>query len=332
MNNHIISALLITVAAVDLHAMDMSQLQPSAVTKESCELVLRMSKLSGDYAGSTEQQTFRALDAFFSEKKIKDYADAAKFGRENVQFDNPDEFNTLMGALFKVNTGDVYPEHPRKYQAVIFGTSGIDVFMERLALLSRLAKSHRIETDEVVALVGNHAHREDLKDLSYLSNLPFLFANDFDLTGFDKKQALDKIAPLMRQQKWTHRDGMEVAWKLVACDSDMAEFEKNFRYFSGNSDTLRTEQLIQQFISDGLAKPLTDDQPIAFVVNAQGAAKTKEMVKKYFEDSNKAVDVLIARPAAEEIEAKLFNDNPQQRAMTKLFHFYRILEAIAKKD
>lgn len=56
------------------------------------------------------------------------------------------------------------------------------------------------------------------------------------------------------------------------------------------------------------------------------------MISKCFAKNLDAVDLLIARSVPEEIEGRLYNDTPQQRAMTKLFHFYRILETIVKID
>lgn len=306
----------------------------SAVTEESCRYVLGMSKLPVNPANSATSITthaFTSLHEFFSKHKVKDYADAASFGRKNPAFTNPDAFNKTMAELFKVNSVDTCPENLRSYQALIFNTSGIDVFIERLAFLARLVKERKMQTTEVVALVGNHAHRQDLQNPEYLLKLPGLFASDFDLTQFDKKQAQENINPLLAQKNWTHKDGMEVAWRLLACDPVMAQLKNKVRYFSGNSNApLRTEELIEHLIAGGLSKPLSAQNPIAFVVNAQGAAKTKEMINKLFANKTDAVDLLVARPAADEVEERLFNDTPGQRAMVKLFHFYRILETVTK--
>jgi hypothetical protein len=302
----------------------------SVVTDDVCRYVLHASKLPLDSAAPPKRYTFTTLDSFFNKLNIKDYADAAKHGREHAVFDNPDEFNVKMGAIFKKNSTDVVPYNSKRYQAFILATSGVDVFMERLAFVKRLVKTYDVHADDIIALVGSHAHRKDLQNINYLLKLPHLFSSDFALTNFDKETVNKGIAPLVAKKDWTHRDGIDIAWQLVACDPTMKQLKNTFRCFSGNGNSsLRTEQLLEQLITGAVRRPITKDNPIAFIVNSQGSAKTQEMIRKYFANDG-SVDLLIARPVADEIEEQLYNDTPQQRAMTKLFHFYRILETVVK--
>jgi len=305
-----------------------AQLQ-TGISDQLCEYILTMSKINPQQS-ITLSNTFASLDEFFNSKNIKDYADAAKHGRENNLFDNPDEFNQKMGQLFISNAQDIFPKQPKKYQAIIFNTSGIDVFMERLAFLSRLIKINGFETEEMIALIGSHAHRKDLMEPQYLINLPNLFPTDFDLTTYNQSETYKTVEQLLGGKEWIHRDGMEAAWQLISCDILMANLKNKFRYFSGENSSLRTEQLLQNLISNGLKKPINQSNPIAFICNSQGSAQIIALIKKYFPDNSDAVDILIAKPTDPEIEEILFHDTPQQRAMTKLFHVYRILETMVK--
>jgi hypothetical protein len=200
--------------------------------------------------------------------------------------------------------------------------------MERLAFAKRLIKEHKVQTDKLIAMIGTHPHREDLRDRDYLLQLPEIFSADFDLASFNKDAVEQNMQDLSEKANWIHQDGMEAAWLLVECDPMMAQLKQKFCYFS--REGLRTEQIIEHFMENGLEKPVTSENPIAFIVNSLMASNVQEVVKKSCAHVIDSVDVLVARPASEEIEAKLFNDTPQQRAMTKLFHFYRLLGIITK--
>lgn len=302
------------------------QNQTATVAPDMCQYVLKMTKIPAE--SPSIPHTFMALDKFFKERNINNYADAAKFGRTNHILDEVDTFNTKMSTLFIKNHDDIVPKDSKKYQALILNTSGIDVFMQRLAFLSRLTKSHKIQTDELIALIGTHPHRQDLINVDYLAHLPNLFGTDFDLASYDRNIAKDIVSGDTPQ--WTHRDGMRAAWQLVECDSTMKNLKNKFRYFSvPDAPAMQTEELIKHFIMQGLTQPVTQENPIAFVVTPQAASTMKTMVEKIFPNAEDGtVDILISRPVADHIEEKLFNDTPQQRAMTKLFAFYCLLKTM----
>lgn len=301
-------------------------------SNDTCNYVLSASKLreTDDEKSINLKHTYDLLHTFFMNKGIKDYTDAAQFGRSNNLFDNPEKFSTRLGSLLVNHSVDQCPSSSKQYQALVLNTSGIDVFTERLAFLARLTKSG-IQADNIIALIGSHAHRKDLMDPNYLVNLVTYFKNDFDLTKYDEKNIHMILPTLLNDGNWTHKDGMNTAWQLVSCDESMAELSKKFQFYPKIIDpSLRTEQLMEHLLQHGLKHPITNDHPIAFICNAQGATKTKEMVDKIFHNYKEYVDILVSKPANSEIEEKVFNDTPSQRAMTKLFHYYRILEV--KKD
>ncbi len=299
---------------------------------EFCGKVLAISNIKEDGQEISSAETYNALHNFFSHKNIHDYTDAAIFGKNHNYFDNPELLNNMLARAFVQNSADVCPNGPRNYQAIIFNTSGIDVFMERLAFVSRLIKKKQLQADELIALVGTHAHRDDLKEVDYLLGLPELFNHDFDLKDYDKQRALEKLNGLLQKNKWIHRDGMQAALSLIECDADMAALKNSTRFYSGEGGrSLRTEELLENLKISGLKKPVSSENPIAFISNAQGASKLQEMIKKTFSNVDSAIDILVSRPVSPEIEATLFRDTPQQRAMVKLFHFYRILETGLKE-
>ncbi len=302
------------------------QASESLVTAELCQYVLQATKLPEGLFPQTVEHTFAVLDDFFRDQNVITYTDAALFGSKTTVFDNPDEFNKKM-SIFRQKGADIVPEEGKKYQCLVFNTSGIDVFMERLAFLSRLVKKHNIQTDQLFALMGDHPHRQDLRDSNYLLELPTLFSADFDLTAFNRDEVEQNTKIFNEQDSWTHCDGMVAAWQLIKCDPVMAELKHKFTYFY--SEERFTEGLLKVFIFERLR--VTQDAPVGFIVNAQTAPNIQEMIKKHCSHLAGAIDVLVAQPVEEEIEAKLFNDTPQQRAMTKLFHFYRLLDVMRKK-
>lgn len=321
---HNIFTLLVMLFPIALHSCENDIV---VIAQNTCQYVLKMTKIAAE--SYSISHTLGALDRFFSEQKINNYADAAKFGKNNHFLDDAPSFNTRMNTIFKKNGDDVVPKNSKIYQALILNTSGIDVFMERLAFLSRLTKLHGIQTNEIIALVGTHPHREDLRNSDYLANLPTLFNTDFDLTSYNKDIAQKNIASLNAQENWIHRDGMEAAWQLVACDTVMEKLKNKFRYFSGeNGTSFRTEELLKDLVARGLKQPLTKEAPIAFIVTAQAASTMQKMIETHFSHAIDMIDLLIARPIVGDIEEKLFNDTPQQSAMTKLFAFYCLLKTI----
>jgi hypothetical protein len=321
---HNIFTLLSIIFPIALHSCENNIV---AIAQSTCSYVLQMTKIAAE--SSSIPHTLGALDMFFSERKISNYADAAKFGKNNHFLDDAPSFNAKMNTIFKKNGDDVIPKDSKVYQALILNTSGIDVFMERLAFLSRLTKLHAIQTNEIIALVGTHPHREDLRNPDYLVNLPTLFNTDFELASYNKDIVQKNLASLNAQENWIHRDGMEVAWQLVACDTAMEKLKNKFRYFSGESaSSFRTEELLKDLIARGLQQPLSQEAPIAFVVTAQAASTMQKMIESNFPQATDMIDLLIARPITGDIEEKLFNDTPQQSAMTKLFAFYCLLKTI----
>lgn len=307
--------------------MGMQPLKEHSITESDCEFVL--TKLQQDTSQVTLESTYQKLKQYFDDRNLTDFASVAKFGRENNTFEEPDAVSNRLQLLCNKSTIDQVPNTSKHYKFLLFNTSGIDVFMERLAFLFRITKKG-ITADRLVALVGTHAHRKDLMDENYLMQLPHLFAQDFDLEKFNEPQAREIITDAGKKTEWQHKDGMQLALKLVSSfDTNMKEILKNFEYYDGNDgQSYRTEPLLKKFLADEVGS-FDQQNPIGFVLNAEGAASVTKMVRTVIDDQD-AADILIARSVDPEIEGILYNDPQQQRAMTKVFLFYRMLEAICK--
>lgn len=304
-----------------------------AITTEDCDFVL--SQLGLCEPNNSLEKTYETLTQFFKERGIKDYTDAAHYGRTNTNgiVDNPDVFNKRMSELFKPSKQDIVPVKGKEYQALVLCTSGIDVFMQSLAFLARLTKQHGVQCNKIYALIGKHEHRQDLMNEEYLIQLPMFFKEDFNLCTYDTQKALLIIREALEKKAWLHKDGMELAWNLLACDPHMQALREKFDFYDGGVEhykeqhSLRTDELIGEF------KKQHTERSIGFMANRLLAPKLKAMVDKHFSaDDN--VDTLVAMHVDESIEGILFNDgkSPQQRAAAMLFNLYRILEAMFENN
>lgn len=275
-----------------------------------------------------DARAYRELGDFFNGHGIKEYTGAATLGRSCTRY--VEQINEQLGKQFKTNTRDTVPVEGREYQAIIFNTSGIDGFTERLAFLARLFKAKRCSSRRLVALVGDHQHRDDLRTPEYLEKLPTLFPAEFESKHtYSKEESLACVADLLKKNAWTHRDGMDAAWRLVSGDPFMKQLASKFEFFERKG--LRTKELISAFMKDDFVKPLSANNSIAFITSTQGESQLREIVAQAFPKDQDSVDLLVSAPVSHEIEGALFNDTPEQRAAVKLFHLYRTLEARLQK-
>lgn len=296
------------------------------ISPDVCQYILKQARIADlSLENCTEETTYIMLKNFFEKRNIEDYKGVVEYSKSNQVFEHPDLFSQKLGSLFVEHKTDVLPEKIRNYQAIFFTTSGIDSFFERLAFLARLTKNKNLKTEKVVALIGLHPHRNDLKSYDYIMKLPEIFENDFDWNPDSFYNLSKKIDKLIQKNSWIHRDGMDVAWEIASCDTHMAHLREKFSYFSGN-DNLRTEQLLKA-LPKILANPLDSSNPIAFILNAQESKKIIEMLKKIYSNHLNYIDIFIAKPIEVDKETQLFNDIPQQRALVKLYHLYRTLES-----
>lgn len=277
--------------------------------------------------------TYRSLDELFKSNKITDYATVVDDQKASaILGDNEASVNILndrLSSFFIQNQTAIYPDRKKKYDFIVLGTSGINVFVERLALLAEMSNKEILDVGRIVMLTGSHAHRDDLKDVDYLLNMVTLFTDRFDLANFDAAGLQVYLAEKVKE-KWTHQTGVEVAWKLLESCPTMKSLHQKFEFFTiPSSPKARTEELLGAFIEQEL-NSTPQDYSIAFLCNAQGAPKTKQLVTNVFGEAK--ADFLICGPLKDEAEAQLHKDTPPQRAMTRLFHFYRLLEAQLGQD
>lgn len=269
--------------------------------------------------------TYKILGNLFTKYNIRDYADV--YGKKGIEelFDEdtkkPLEIAQYLGEFFIKNQSPTYPETQKKYDYIIVNTSGINVFVERFALIVDMYKKGLLDIDHIVMLVGMHKHRKDLQNVEYLLQMVRLFPQ-FNLDNMDEISIRNYLESMVNEP-WTHRIGAMVAFELLKSDPNVLELFKKFEFFTVENPEARTEELLSAFVKEKLSG--LDNPSIAFLCNGQGYPKTEQMVEN--QNFNFNPDFLVTGSLDDEVERKLHKDTDLQRALIRLFHFYRLLEA-----
>ncbi|MGI4852108.1 MAG: hypothetical protein ACRYGR_09235 [Janthinobacterium lividum] len=270
---------------------------------------------------------YELLNQTFKNNKISDYSqlqeDKAKSILHFKDDEDLEEFNQKLSSYFVTNTQAQYPNSNRHFDHILIGTSGINVLVERLALLAEMSHKNVLNVDKIVMLVGDHAHRQNLQNVDYLLNdmLP-IFEKQFGLSADDLVNLRQYLTSKV-QEKWTHQTAAEVAWKILDSSPVMHNLHHKFEFFHVPNG--RTEELLQKFNEQKLDHK-SQNYVVGFLCNAQGAQKTKEIAEKVL-GNEVQVNFLITRPLTGDDETKLHHNTPLENALTRTFHLYRILEA-----
>lgn len=270
---------------------------------------------------------YEFLDQTFKNNKISDYSQLQEDKAKSILHFKDDEdlkeFNQKLSSYFVTNTQDQYPTSNKHFDYILIGTSGINVFVERLALLAEMSHKNILNVDKIVMLVGDHVHRQNLQNVNYLlcDMLP-IFEKQFGIST-DNLSDLKQYLRTKVQEKWTHQTAAEVAWKILDSSSVMRNLHHKFEFFHVPNE--RTGELLQKFNEQKLVRK-PQDYSLGFLCNAQGAQKTKEIAQKMLGDAVQ-VDFLITRPLTGSDETRLHHNTPLEDALTRTFHLYRILES-----
>lgn len=196
--------------------------------------------------------------------------------------------------------------------------------MRKLAGYKKLFILKGFTAKKIFTLVtGSHAHRKDLMNEDYLTQLPLLFASDFELQ--DNEEALrNKAQELLKKESWTLKDGAQAAWNLVDSDPVMKKsYQELFSYFE--TEKCAPQVLFERFAKEGLKESISKENPIAFIAQNFGFANLKKTADEAFGYNNEGVDFFIPEDPSTEIQTKLFNQTQQQEAVTRLFQLRNML-------
>lgn len=281
--------------------------------KLCCMLVNRT---LGNFQSEDAALAMSSMQNYFSTNGIKDVESIPTEEKLKIPLTDVDDFNRCIERLLPSRSKDIIPDKGRKYDIIALDTCSIEVFVGKLAFLSRIIKNTSIDFENLIVFVENREHLKESMSLTSLNAISKLFKDDLKITSSSIERAY-RCAERFDTPR--HRDGMTVAWMLVSEDVSMRNLFNKFIFYDGGDDSLKgVDELIDEYFAPNMPVP---DRPVGFISDKSSTEKLTKRLKNILPLEGDSVDILVSG-----FEGDHFQRSSQCRAIENMLEFKSILE------